>query len=102
MAKIAVQLTIGDYEEWRPVFDKHKHLREEAGIRSEHVHVNPDDTRQVLLWFDAADPTKARQAIQGDAIKAAMREAGVVGPPTIHAVSQSRTHAQHGATQKPD
>jgi hypothetical protein len=33
MANIAVQLTIGNYEEWRPMFDKHKHLRDEAGIR---------------------------------------------------------------------
>ena len=39
MANIADQLTIGDYEEWRPVFDKHKHLRDEAGVRSEHVYV---------------------------------------------------------------
>jgi hypothetical protein len=87
MANIAVQLTIGDYEEWRLVFDQHKHLRDEAGIRSEQVYVNADDTTQVLLWFDVADPTKARQAIQGDAIKEAMKEGGVVGPPKIHAVS---------------
>ena len=47
---------------------------------------NADDPKQVLLWFDVADPTKARQAIQGDEIKEAMKEAGVVGHPKIHAV----------------
>ena len=36
MANIAVQLTIGDYDDWRPVFNKHKQMREEK------VGINPN------------------------------------------------------------
>jgi hypothetical protein len=32
MATLAVQLTIGDYANWRPVFDKHKPLRDKAVV----------------------------------------------------------------------
>jgi hypothetical protein len=32
MPTLAVQLTIGDYAKWRPVFDKHKPLRDKAGF----------------------------------------------------------------------
>ena len=32
MATLAVQLTIGDYAKWRPVFDKHKPLRDKAVV----------------------------------------------------------------------
>jgi hypothetical protein len=86
MSTVAVQLTIGDYAKWRPVFDKHKALRAKAGIKSEHVYRNADDPKEVMLWFETDDANKARQAIQGDEIKAAMKEAGVVGPPRIHAI----------------
>jgi hypothetical protein len=32
MPTLAAQITIGDYAKWRPVFDKHKHLRDKAGL----------------------------------------------------------------------
>jgi hypothetical protein len=32
MPTLAVQLAIGDYAKWRPVFDKHKPLRDKAGL----------------------------------------------------------------------
>ena len=86
MATLAVQLKIDDYTKWRPVFDKHKHLRDKAGIKSEHVYRNADDPKELVLWLETADAIKARQAIQGEEIKAAMKEAGVVGSPKIHAI----------------
>jgi hypothetical protein len=50
MANIAVQLTIGDYEKWRSVFDKHKQMRQEkAGFKSEQVYRSADHPKEVLL-----------------------------------------------------
>jgi hypothetical protein len=86
MANVAVQLTIGDYAKWRPVFDKHKSLRDKAGVKSEHVYRNADNPKEIIIWIEAADVTKVRQAIQGDEIKAAMKEAGVEGPPKVHVI----------------
>jgi hypothetical protein len=86
MATAAVQVTIGDYAKWRPVFDKYKPLREKAGVKTEHVYRNADNPKEIILWFDAADVAKLREAMGGHDIKAAMQEAGVVGPPRFHPV----------------
>ena len=70
MANIAVQLTIGDYDDWRPVFNKHKKMREEkAGIKSEQVYCDAENPTEVLLWFETTDAAKTREVIQSEEVK---------------------------------
>ena len=83
MATLAVQLTIGDYAKWRPVFDKHKPLRDQADIKTVRDADNP---KEIIVWGETGDAAKARAALGGDEIKNAMKEAGVVGPPKIHVI----------------
>jgi hypothetical protein len=87
MAILAAQLTIEDYAKWRSVFDKRKSVREKEGVRSERVYRNPDNPREIIVWLDVADVAKMLEEIGGPESKAAMREAGVVGPPKIHVIS---------------
>ena len=61
MATLAVQLTIGDYAKWRPVFDKHRHLREKAGVKTEQVYCNADNPKEVIVWVEVEDVAKARK-----------------------------------------
>ena len=84
MPHMAVQLTIGDYAKWRPVFDKHKPLRDKAGIKNTQVYRNADDPKEVIVWGETSDVAKAREALASQELKAAMKEAGVVGPPKVH------------------
>ena len=86
MATLAVQLTIGDYAKWRPVFDKHKPLRDKAGMRNVRVYRDADNPKEIIVWGETGDAAKARAALGGDEIKNAMKEAGVVGPPKIHVI----------------
>ena len=86
MATLAVQLTIGDYAKWRPVFDKHKPLRDTADIKSVRVYRDADNPKEVVVWGETGDAANARAALGGDEIKNAMKEAGVVGPPKIHVI----------------
>ena len=60
MPTLAVQLKIGDYAKWRPVFEKHKALRDKAGFTNTHVYRQADDANGVLIWTDVADVAKAR------------------------------------------
>jgi hypothetical protein len=87
MATMAVQLTIGDYAKWRPVFDKHKPLRDNADIKNVRVYRDADNPKEVIVWGETGDAAKARAALGGDEIKNAMKEAGVVGPPKIHVIA---------------
>jgi len=86
MATLAVQLTIGDYAKWRPVFDKHKPLRDKADIKTVRVYRDADNPKEIIVWGETGDAAKARAALGGDEIKNAMKEAGVVGPPKIHVI----------------
>ena len=86
MATLAVQLTIGDYAKWRPVFDKHKPLRDKANIKNVRVYRDADNPKEVIVWGEAADAQKVREALTSEEIKGAMKEAGVVGPPKIHVI----------------
>jgi hypothetical protein len=83
MPTLAVQLKIGDYAKWRPVFDKHKTLRDKAGFTNTQIYRNADTAGELLIWSDA----QARQALAGQEIRSAMQEAGVVGPPKIHVIA---------------
>jgi erythromycin esterase-like protein len=87
MPTLAVQLTIGDYAKWRPVFDKHRPLRDKAGFTNVHIYRNADDAREVIIWGETSDVAKAREALAGQEIKDAMKEAGVVGPPKVHVIA---------------
>ena len=87
MPTLAVQLTIGDYAKWRPVFDKHRPLRDKAGFTNVHIYRNADDSREVIIWGETSDVAKAREALAGQEIKDAMKEAGVVGPPKVHVIA---------------
>ena len=86
MPTLAVQITVGDYAKWRPVFDKHKSLRDKAGMMNTRVYRDADNPNQVIIWSEPADVAKAREALSGPEIKSAMQEAGVVGPPKVHVI----------------
>jgi erythromycin esterase-like protein len=87
MPTLAVQLTIGDYAKWRPVFDKHKPLRDKAGFTNTHVYRNADNAKEIIVWSETQDVAKAREALASPEIRNAMQEAGVVGPPKIHVIA---------------
>lgn len=87
MPTLAVQLKIGDYAKWRPVFDKHKILRDKAGFTNTHIYRHADNARELLIWSDVADVAKAREALAGQEIRSAMQEAGVIGHPQIHVIA---------------
>lgn len=87
MPTLAVQLKIGDYAKWRPVFDKHKALRDKAGFTNTQIYRQADSANDILIWSDVADLAKAREALAGQEIKSAMQEAGVIGPPKMHVIA---------------
>ncbi len=83
MAVAFVHLTINDYTKWRAVFDSHKDLRDKAGFTDIQVYRNADNLKEILVRGEAEDKEKATNGLLGPEIKAAMQEAGVIGPPRI-------------------
>jgi hypothetical protein len=89
MAKIAAQITIGDYAKWRAVFDKAASLREKAGVKNVQVYRDTGNPNALLVWSEVDDLTKVRGMYDSPELRNAMREAGVVGAPNIHLVPDS-------------
>jgi hypothetical protein len=84
MAKIATQITIGDYAKWRAGFDKAAPFREKAGMKNVQIYRDVDNPNLALIWGDIDDPAKARAVLDSPELRKAMQDAGVVGAPKVH------------------
>ena len=49
MPTIAAQITVGDYAKWRPAFDKHKPLRDKAGLANVRVYRDADNPNELIV-----------------------------------------------------
>ena len=87
MSIIAAQVTIADHAKWRLVFDKNKLLRDKARLTNVRVYQDADNPRELIVWSETSDVTKAREALNGAEIRGAMQEAGVAGPPKLQVIS---------------
>ena len=87
MAKIATQITIGDYAKWRAGFDKAAPFREKAGMKNIQVYRDVDNPAAALVWSEVDDIAKARAILDSPELRNAMQEAGVVGAPKIHVIA---------------
>jgi len=86
MPTIAAQVTINDYAKWRPAFDKHKSLRDNAGLTHVRIYRDADNANEIIVWSETADVAKAREALNSPEIRNAMQEAGVGGPAKVHVI----------------
>jgi hypothetical protein len=87
MPTLAVQVTIGDYARWRPIFDKNKPLRDRAGLKNVRIYRDADNPHQVVVWSETPDPAKSRQALSSPEFRSAMEEAGVLEPAKVHVLA---------------
>jgi quinol monooxygenase YgiN len=85
-AVIAVQITIKDYDHWRPIFDRVKPLRDKAGVTNARVYRDVGSPNELLVWNETSDVAATREALTSGEIRKAMQEAGVVGPPRLHVI----------------
>jgi hypothetical protein len=65
----AVQIAVKDYDQWRPVFDRVKPLRDKAGITNARVYRDTENKNELLVWNEISDVTSAREGITGPEIR---------------------------------
>jgi quinol monooxygenase YgiN len=83
MAYSQTTLRIGDYGQFRPVFDSVEGLRQSYGCTGKQVYVNADDPLEVTVILQWADLANARAYFASDELKQAMQQGGIQGPPAI-------------------
>lgn len=83
MAHMLITHRVEDYDHWRAVFDDKASLRQENGELSAQIFRNADDPNNVVLLFAWDNLDNARRYAQDPRLRAAMQDAGVIGPPTV-------------------
>ena len=66
MPTVALQVTVTDYAKWRPIFDRYRSHRAEAGFKNERVFRNVDDPNEIIIWGEAISGSKLRRALARD------------------------------------
>ena len=81
MVRVFGRNQVADYDTWRKAYDAFD--RESRGVRQDAVYRSSSDPNEVTVTFDLDDQETAEAFIGSDELRARMKEAGVVMPPTF-------------------
>jgi hypothetical protein len=88
MIQILVHHEVADYRSWRAAFDAALDFRHEGGECSCRVFRTPGDPNHLTLLLDWEDLSRAQCYMNSDELREKMKQAGVVGTPEIHYLSE--------------
>jgi hypothetical protein len=83
MIRLFVRHTVSDYSNWRKAYDAFDVHRRPMGVTSHGVYRALDNGNDVTAWHDFASADQAKAFVGSDSLKNAMKNAGVVGAPSI-------------------
>lgn len=85
MPYILTQISVEDYEKWKPVFDEVGSIRQAKGSKGGLVLRNADDPNQITVLLEWDNLDNARAFAGSDELREAMQRGGVVltGPPNV-------------------
>ncbi|CUS02885.2 conserved protein of unknown function [Candidatus Promineifilum breve] len=89
MAHLLMQQEVADYEKWRAVFNSLEGLRRSVGARSEQIFRGADNPNAVTLLITWDHLDNARAWMGDPRLRAAMKDAGVIGQPAITYLDES-------------
>ena len=81
MTRMFARHQVEDFDQWKKVYDDFD--RASMGVRDDAVFQAAEDPNDVTVWHDFDDLESARSLAESDELRDAMKEAGVVGEPTI-------------------
>ena len=81
--RLMVTHKVKNWDDWKIVFDSHKHARMDAGLIDRGLGYTSGDRQNVSIVFAITDMAKAKAFIASKDLKDKMSEAGVDGPPSF-------------------
>jgi hypothetical protein len=91
MVTLLVRHTIADYKTWRGVFDASLDFRHRGGEQSCRIFRDTEKDGEVTLLFEWESAERAHRFMSSQELKEKMKEAGVLGPPEVHYLSEMYT-----------
>ena len=89
---VMVRYKVENFEKWLEVFESVEELRQSYGGKTWRVFRNQDDLSEVVVLIDWADFDEARAYVASDEVRAAVVEAGALGPPEITYLDEVKKH----------
>jgi hypothetical protein len=83
MTWLVVEHKVEDYAKWKPSFDASKPQRDAAGLRGGYIMHSPGDPNDLTVALQIDDIAKAREFMQSDFLREAIKQAGVIGEPVV-------------------
>jgi hypothetical protein len=84
MHHLLVRHKVQEFKHWKSTYDAHLPTRERAGLKEVQLLRNLEDLHEVIIVFEAADMTKARQFAASSDLRTVMSKAGVTDKPDIY------------------
>jgi len=84
MTYLIIRHSVADFAKWKPHYDAHEPARHTAGLVEKELLHDVSDPNHLVLLFEATDLAKAKDLLESDSIKEAMRKGGVVGKPEFY------------------
>lgn len=83
MVTMFVRHMVGDYGKWKKVYDELGPVRSKMGVTGASVHRDASDPTTIIVTHQFKDLKSAQVFGDSQELKAAMKKAGVSGPPEI-------------------
>ena len=78
-----VKHTVSDYENWKRLYDSLRPVRKEFGVSQASVHRDSHEPNTIVITHRFNDAPTAMAFANSDALKSAMGNAGLLGPPEM-------------------
>lgn len=81
MVTMFVKHTVGDYGNWKRIYDEVRPLRKDGGVTSASVYRDTSNPNTIIVTHQFKDVKAATAFAHSDGLKSAMANAGVIGAP---------------------
>ena len=89
MASMLVQIKVKDFAGWKKVFDSGSELRRSNGAIYNQIFQDAYDPNKVTVLYEWSSTAEAQKFSQSQALRDAMMEAGVQGPPEVQFLNKA-------------
>jgi quinol monooxygenase YgiN len=83
MTTMFVRHTVSNYSSWRKIYDEFAPIQKAKGVRAQAVYQAADNPNDITVTHEFATVEAAQAFVKSEELKTAMKNAGVVGAPTI-------------------
>jgi len=83
VVRIFVRHKVQDYAAWRKGYDAFEPTRVKMAVRGQAIYRDIDDGNDITVWHDFDSLEAAKAFANSNELKSAMKDAGVIGAPTV-------------------